>query len=129
MLEQSPWSQNKPELDEQTCGQIERLAKGVAIHNMKPQPDEYQLGEHDVICGRGRNDFDHIGNQRFRKMVSDMLAKYSDTNSKLDKTFIICGIVDRVRTKSPLGGFVKKDPTSGRYFQVGYFLAVRLHQF
>ena len=57
-------------------------------------------------------------------MVVDALAKYSNSQSKLEKTFIICEVVNQVRKKSPFGGFVKKDPMSGRYFEVGDFLAV-----
>ena len=114
---------NEHEMDEKDK-QIIRLAKGVAAHNMKPLPEDYQIGLNDVICGRGRKCFQHAGNQRFRKMVEDMLPKYSDSPSKLDKTFIICDIVNRVRNNSPFGGFVKKDPMSGRYFEVGDFLAV-----
>jgi hypothetical protein len=126
LLEESSW-QNELEMDER-YKQTVRLAKGLAAHNMKQLPDDYQLGEHDVICGRGRKCFNHIGNQRFRKMVSDMLAKYSDSSSKIDKTYIICDIVNRVRNNSPFGGFVKKDAMTGRYFEVGDFLAVRLHR-
>lgn len=116
---------NEHEMDEKDK-QIIRLAKGSAAHNMKPLPENYQLGENDVICGRGRKCFQHAGNRRFRKMVEAMLPKYSDAPNKLDKTFIICDVVNRVRNNSPFGGFVKKDPVSGRYVEVGDFLAVRV---
>jgi hypothetical protein len=92
---------------------------------MKPLPDTYVLGEYDVICGRGRRCFNHIGNQRFRKMVEDSLSKYAEASAKLDKTYIICEVVNWVRKNSPNGGFVKKDPVNGRFFEVGDFLAVR----
>jgi hypothetical protein len=41
----------------------------------------------------------------------------------LGKTLIICQIVNQVRKNSPNGGFVKKDPLTGRYYEVGDFLA------
>lgn len=100
-----------------------RLAKGLAAHNMKPLPFGYVLGEYDVICGRGSTCFNHIGNQRFRKMVADSLDEYSGAAAKLEKTYIICDIVHRVRQQSPNGGFVKKDPLTGGFFEVGDFLA------
>lgn len=62
-------------------------------------------------------------------MVAEMLTQYSDASTKLDKTYIICEIVNRVRKNSPSGGFVKKDPMTGRYFEVGDFLAVRCIRF
>lgn len=105
--------------------QVQRLAKGQAAHNMRQLPEDYVLSEYDVICGRGRRCFNHIGNQRFRKIVADILPKYSDASAKLEKTIIICDVVNTVRGSSPNGGFVKKDPATGRYFEVGDFLAVR----
>jgi hypothetical protein len=109
--------------DEEKHRQSIRLAKGLAAHNMKPLPDTYVLGENDVICGRGRRCFNHIGNQRFRRMVEDSLSKYAEAGAKLEKTFIICEVVNWVRKNSPNGGFVKKDPVNGRFFEVGDFLA------
>jgi hypothetical protein len=114
-----------PDPDDEKHRQSIRLAKGLAAHNMKPLPDTYVLGEYDVICGRGRRCFNHIGNQRFRKMVEDSLSKYAEASAKLDKTYIICEVVNWVRKNSPNGGFVKKDPVNGRFFEVGDFLAVR----
>lgn len=90
---------------------------------MKPLAENYAIGEHDVICGRGRRCYDHIGNQRFRKMVAHCLDEYSAAATKLEKTFIICEIVVRVRQNSPNGGFVKSDPMTGRFCEVGDFLA------
>lgn len=104
--------------------QTVRLAKGLAAHNMKPLPEDFVLGEYDVVCGRGRKCFNHIGNQRFRKIVFDCLPKYADASAKLEKTYIICDVVNRIRKGSPNGGFVKKDPSTGRYVEVGDFLAV-----
>jgi len=103
---------------------VKRLNKGQAAHNMRQLPEDYVLSEYDVICGRGRKCFNHIGNQRFRKIVADMLPRYNDASAKLEKTIIICEVVNMIRRHSPQGGFVKKDPMTGNYFEVGDFLAV-----
>jgi hypothetical protein len=108
----------------ETTSQTKRLAKGLAAHNMRELSEDFQLGDNDVVCGRGRKCFYHIGNQRFRDIVIDMLEKYSESSSKLDKSYIICDVVNMVRKSSPLGGFVKKDVHTGRYCEVGDFLAV-----
>ena len=100
------------------------LAKGIAAHSTRLLPSDYVLGEYDVICGRGCRCFNHIGNKRFRKVVEAHLDRYSRAVTKTDKTTIICEIVIHVRSISPDGGFVKKDPLTGRYFEVGDFLAV-----
>jgi hypothetical protein len=82
------------------------------------------LGDSDVFCGRGRKCSDHVGNQRFRKMVNDCLHQYVEARTNLGKTLIIRKIVDRVRQRSQNGGFVKYDPITGRYNAVGDFVAV-----
>ena len=51
-------------------------------------------------------------------MVDEALDKYVG-KQKLEKTLIICELVQRVREASPLGGFVKKDINTGRYYEVG----------
>lgn len=120
------WTNSVESEDGEKHRQSIRLAKGLAAHNMKPLPEGYELGESDVICGRGRKCFNHVGNQRFRKMVEDCLPKYAEATAKLEKTYIICEVVNMVRKNSPNGGFVKKDPVTGRYFEVGDFLAVSM---
>jgi hypothetical protein len=122
MMNEASWQQYFDMNDQQ--GQTNRLAKGLAAHNMKELPVDFRLGENDVICGRGRKCFHHVGNQRFRDLVMDMLEKYSDSPSKLDKSYIICDVVNTIRKRSPFGGFVKHDAQNGRYYEVGDFLAV-----
>jgi hypothetical protein len=102
------------------------LLKGIAAHSTRPLPSDYALGEQDVFCGRGCRCFNHIGNQRFRAIVESQLERYSAAKTKMDKTIVICEVVNYVRANSPNGGFVKKDPLSGRFFEVGDFLAVSL---
>jgi hypothetical protein len=106
-----------------TANNKSSLAKGEAAKNMQPLPDDFQPGENDVICGRGRNVFNHIGNDSFRTIVAGYLDHYNQASAKLEKSFILSEIVTKVRELSPNGGFVKKDPKSGRWFEVGDFLA------
>lgn len=100
------------------------LLKGIAAHSTRPLPPDYTLGNKDVFCGRGCRCFNHIGNQRFRAIVESQLDRYSKAKTKMDKTVVICEVVNFVRANSPDGGFVKKDPLTGRFFEVGDFLAV-----
>ena len=123
MMNEASWQQCFDMNDKN--GHTNRLAKGMAAHNMRELPVDFCLGEYDVICGRGSKCFHHIGNQRFRELVMDMLKKYSDSSSKRDKSYMICDIVNTIRKLSPSGGFVKFDAQSNRYYEVGDFLAVR----
>lgn len=97
--------------------------QGVAGQNMTALPRDFQPTVHDVICGRGRKAFNHVGNERFRKLVESRLEEYSNAAAKLEKSYILSDIVCEVRQRSPQGGFVKRDSSSGRWYEVGDFLA------
>lgn len=88
-----------------------------------PLPESFTPGDDDVICGRGKKCYSHVGNDRFRLRVLQMLDEYSKAKSKLDKSSVLSRVVDQVRQQSPSGGFVKQDTTTGRWFEVGDFLA------
>jgi hypothetical protein len=96
------------------------------IDMRKILPESYRLHDFDVVCGRGRTCFNHVGNVRFREVVSSHLQRYMEATTKPDKTSIICNIVDYIRQTSPTagGGFVKLDKITSRYYEVGDFLAV-----
>ena len=63
------------------------------------------------------------GNQRFRKLVSARAEDYAAASTRTDKTFIVTSIVSEIRKGAPKGGFVKKDSTTGRWYEVGDFNA------
>lgn len=90
--------------------------------NMTPLPANFEPGPHDVICGRGKKCYNHIGNEKFRQRVLTHLEEYSLAKSKLDKSGVLSKVVDEVRQQSPNGGFVKQDE-NGVWHEVGDFLA------
>jgi hypothetical protein len=85
-------------------------------------PEGFTPGDNDVICGRGKKCYSHIGNERFRQRVSAVLNAYSQAKSKLDKSNVLSSVVDQVRDASRDGGFVKQNE-DGRWSDVGDFLA------
>ena len=97
-------------------------SKGDSAHSMRFLPDGFEPGEHDVLCGRGRKCFNHPGNVRFRDIVQSFLAQYSKAMTKLEKSYILSDVVEKVRNNSGIGGFVKKNE-EGRWYEVGDFLA------
>jgi hypothetical protein len=86
-------------------------------------PDHYVLTEYDVYCGRGNDCYHHPGNQIFRSMIRQYIDRYHNAISKYDKSFIIDTIVTTVRQRG--GNFVKKEILTGRFYEVGDYLAVR----
>lgn len=85
-------------------------------------PEDFEPGIFDVICGRGKKCYSHIGNDKFRQLVMGRLDEYSKARSKLDKSAVLNDVVEQVRLASPQGGFVKQEE-SGRWYEVGDFLA------
>ncbi|GKY93342.1 hypothetical protein MPSEU_000301800 [Mayamaea pseudoterrestris] len=89
---------------------------------MKILPCKFQPCDKDVVFGRGSISM-HPGNRSFRKLVADKLQDYLKTTTKVEKGMILRSIVAQVRMDSPHGGFVKKDISNGRWYEVGDFLA------
>jgi hypothetical protein len=84
----------------------------------KTQPDvkgdDFQLSDFSVVCGRGRDSFNHIGNRRFRILASMFIERYSRANSKAAKTVIVTEIIEVIRQAD--GNFCKY--TKGKWFEV-----------
>jgi hypothetical protein len=81
-------------------------------------PEDWGPSGKDVILGRGRNIWNHIGNMMFRLKVQSKVDEYSKARTKLDKSTILSSIVADIRAGSPKGGFVRKDPKTGRWCEV-----------
>jgi hypothetical protein len=58
------------------------------------------------------------GNAQFRELVASRLDDYSSASSKLEKSAIVACVLSAVRAKSPNGGFIKKDPLTGQWYEV-----------
>lgn len=71
----------------------------------------------------GKGCFNHEGNKKFRKSVGFFLERYSNAKSKAQKSVIVSAIIDTVRSQAGDGGFVKKDASTGHWYEVGDFLA------
>ncbi len=110
---------------------------------MIPPGNEVVTSPHptDVLCGRGGKINSHPGNVRFRSLVDDNRAIYLDVNTKkADKARIASSIVANVRAygaNSSSGGgglgeggggggrFLKEDPISGMWIEIGDEKAVK----
>jgi hypothetical protein len=83
-------------------------------------PVKFLPSVNDVLCGKGKTCFNHPGNRRFRAIVGANLHRYQTAPNKIEKSAIVNEIVDIVRKHcSTMGGFVRPDTTTKRWFEIG----------
>lgn len=76
---------------------------------------ESSISEHDVLCGRGGATNTHIGNKRFRSIVSEYQEEYLDARKK-EKAVIAKRVVARIHENG--GRFLKRDASSDSWVEV-----------
>lgn len=69
----------------------------------------------DVICGRGKNVFEHEGNINFRGIVTARLPEYKAAVSKTQKSAVVSSVFDEVTID---GFFIKQNPQTERWYVV-----------
>lgn len=74
--------------------------------------------DHDILCGRGGLTNHHLGNKRFRDIVSLHRPDYIRA-PKIEKPSVARMIVSAIRHGNPPGRFIKKDFTSGKWYDIG----------
>lgn len=70
----------------------------------------------DVLCGRGKTSFNHVGNRSFRDLIAESTQRYIDAKSRLQKSMVVHSIVEEV--KKAQGRFLKQDRYSGQWFEL-----------
>jgi hypothetical protein len=83
-------------------------------------PDNYELNEYDVYCGRGNTSRNHMGNQRFRYIIDSNLDRYLHARNRIEKNVIITEIIEYVKSH---GNFVKQDLETWKYYVISNTLA------
>ena len=78
---------------------------------------EFQPGGHHIICGRGKQAYNSIGNRRYRLLIALHMSRYLEAHTKLDKSLVVISIVDAIRTCN--GGFVKRCNKTKRWIEIG----------
>ncbi|CAJ1966119.1 unnamed protein product [Cylindrotheca closterium] len=88
-------------------------------------PEKFVPGKWDVICQRGKECYDHVGNRRFRMIIDGHLGTYMEVLSRRQKTRIVSTIVKNIRVAAEEsgGGFVRKDLLTRRWYKVSDKLA------
>mmetsp|Transcript_15088 Transcript_15088/g.26947 ORF Transcript_15088/g.26947 Transcript_15088/m.26947 type:complete len:964 (-) Transcript_15088:161-3052(-) len=103
-------------------------SSNIANNNMPPRP-QIPPGHaspvrtphaHDVLSGRGGRINSHAGNIRFRELVDAYKREYLDPRTKkVEKARIAARIVNTIRTLDPKGKFLKEDPHTGLWVEIG----------
>lgn len=75
-----------------------------------------QMGEHDVLCGRGGGTNSQMGNRRYRALVRDFQPTYLMARRR-EKPLMARSVVLVVRKRG--GRFLRRDDRDGRLFEVG----------
>jgi hypothetical protein len=77
--------------------------------------DDFQPSEYSVLCGRGKDSFNHVGNSRFRILVGMFVERYSKATTRTAKSAIVSEIVKMIRQAG--GNFCQFK--RGAWFEVG----------
>jgi hypothetical protein len=75
----------------------------------------FQPCDYSVVCGRGKDSFNHAGNRRFRILADMFIEEYSKADTKAAKSAIVSKILGVIRQAGGL--FCKYE--SGAWFEVG----------
>ena len=82
-------------------------------------PDGFEPSSYDVICGRGKGSAQWEGNRRFQVIIAMNQEKYLKAPERKDKSKLLDSIVRTVRDLRPRAGFVRQDPATGRWYEIG----------
>jgi hypothetical protein len=76
---------------------------------------DFQPSDLSVICGRGKDSYNHTGNRCFRILASVFMERYSRADCKTAKAALVFNIVTMIRQAG--GEFCKSE--KGTWFEVG----------
>ena len=70
----------------------------------------------DILLGRGKMSFNHVGNRRFRVFIGLHLRRYMDAKSRMEKTLVVNSVVEAITEAG--GRFLKQDAKNNNWVQV-----------
>ena len=84
-----------------------------------PLPQSFVPSPYDILCGKGRDCLQNVGNQRLRVQIDMNLARYKVAHSRGQKSLIVSEIVEAARSYHPTrkGHFVRRQ--AGQWIEIG----------
>jgi hypothetical protein len=74
------------------------------------------FGPADVLCGRGKISFNHVGNKRFRELISRSMERYMGAETRFEKSLVVQSVIEEIQQSG--GRFLKKDISAGKWVEV-----------
>jgi hypothetical protein len=75
---------------------VSDLSVSVSKNGRSQLGADFKPSPFSVICGRGRDSYDHVGNYNFRELASMFVARYSRADSKGDRSVIVSEMVGMI---------------------------------
>jgi len=75
----------------------------------------------DILLGRGKTSFNHVGNRRFRVFIEIHLQRYMDAQSRMEKTLVVNSVVEAIQDGG--GRFLKQDTKTKKWHKVSAKMA------
>ncbi|CAB9528976.1 expressed unknown protein [Seminavis robusta] len=79
---------------------------------------DMSVGPTDVLCGRSKQSFNHVGNRRFRDLVASAVDIYNNASTRLDKAAVVNSVVEEVHQSG--GRFLRHGDEKGTWRVLGY---------
>jgi hypothetical protein len=116
MATTNPFDHSPGAITSQTKIQQKSSSKRCASGSKKGRlHDDFQPSEYSVLCGRGKDSFNHIGNSRFRILAGMFMDRYSQAATRTAKSDIVSEIITMIRQAG--GNFCQFK--KGAWFEVG----------
>lgn len=67
----------------------------------------------DVLCGRGENSFNHMGNRQFRQLIVETVGRYKTAFTRKQKTRVVMRVANTIIDRG--GRFLIRDGKTGAW--------------
>ena len=87
----------------------------------EPLPESFQPTAYTVILGRGNMAFRSVGYQRLQVIISMHLKRYSNAQSRVERSSIVSSIIEMIQDGVGVDGgcpFVRLDDKTQRWYEV-----------
>mmetsp|Transcript_29760 Transcript_29760/g.45109 ORF Transcript_29760/g.45109 Transcript_29760/m.45109 type:complete len:551 (-) Transcript_29760:311-1963(-) len=75
----------------------------------------------DILLGRTKISFNHVGNRKFRVFIDKHLQRYMDAQSRMEKTLVVNSVVEAIQDGG--GRFLKQDNKTKKWYKVSAKMA------
>ncbi|CAB9524446.1 Nitrilase family, member 2 [Seminavis robusta] len=90
---------------------LNKKSKGLSL-----LPTDFEPQPYSILCGQGNENFNAIGNRRFRVTVGMFLQRYQAAKDRQEKSAIVSTVMDILYDACPVGTFIKLK--GGRWWQI-----------